>query len=240
MSVRTIDADEAFFAADGPRGRADFASFSDSPSATPHDLLARHFDRPDDAAHRLAFGRIMRARVELPPRFAAAAASSPVVWQYTIVRPGGGGRRTPWTVRTAAPLRRAIAGLVAWFATGGPVPTDDTYPDAFAVHRGGLICPEAADPLDLIAAVARVVGNEGIDYCVRTAIAAIRPSIELPDPDAWFVGVECDDADEAPVSLLWLGGRPDEHQCSVRRGYVAPWIGCRVITEPGELARALQ
>lgn len=114
---------------------------------------------------------------------------------------------------------RALAGCAAWFALGGPAPESGTYPDVYAAYRSGLSFPAASTPIDLITAIARITGNDGVDYCLRAAIAVVRPDLALSLPevtdasDPWFVGVVITTkagvemtADEANTELIWLGG----------------------------------
>jgi hypothetical protein len=232
---------------DGPRGFADF-DFVASPIVTAETI--RGLD-----GRYLAVNRIPDPRPPPPPPPSGAAAVGgrrPHVrrfWQYTSVAfpavahaPSSVRARAPWVLcvgdrpddpAAAAAFVRALAGLVAWFALGGPVPAvTGAYPDIYALFRAGLRYPRVeSDPLELIVAVARVIGNEGVDYALRLALRTLLPptvdGAVTPDVDAWFVGIEfCardtdversptdDDDDAGPRrQLLWLGGPVENKLC---------------------------
>lgn len=243
VTVRAARNGETWYAADGPRSVGDFAEWDESgrPMSPTPDGLAPHFRLPDAVAHSpLTFGRTFSSALFVPGSAVTAAAvdDDGAIRQFTTVsisfRPTVRDEMRPWLLCVGAhpAVHRALAGLVAWFALGRPAPTDGTYPDVCSGGGGG---GGGRDPFEVIAAVASAIGNEGVDYCVRTALALLRPSlVMLPHPDALFLGIQCGE------TIVWLGGpRPDRRRCFVRRGYRVGDEHGGVITDPFALADAL-
>lgn len=232
LCVRAFQNREMWYARDGIRRVHDFAAFDNTGQSGPPSpqSLVKQFNRPDGAAGSpVCFGRSLRRTISDVEETINGS-----VTQYTVVHSLSGGYHPHWVLRIGHQpgVLRALAGLVTLFAHGRPVPNDNTYPDVCAG-------PVNRDPLDVIAAIARRIGNDGIDYCLRTAAVVLRPDILLPDPDAWFIGIEYAQSDV--WNLLWLGG-PDpciRKGCAVGRGY-AVYNHYGVITEPTEFADALR
>lgn len=207
VHAHVLPATGPYVVCDGPRGYADF-DFS-----MPRTILSAK------TIHGLD-GRYLAINRTPPP----PSATTGHLWQYTsIAFPDAMvPTRAPWVLRIGASddpdatvaVARALAGLVAWFALGGPVPAvPGAYPDVYALFRAGLLCPRAeADPLELIATVARVIGNEGVDYALRLALQTLLDDVTLPDVDAWFVGIEF--YTPSIHRLLWLGGPVENNPCN--------------------------
>lgn len=172
----------------------------------------------DDAVVKpCQFGRIFRRNTTDAARVAEGGGRQTPryvtrLWMTPDAASGGsrGTVRLRWYLEFVDPaMLRAVASCAAWCALGGKaVPFADVYPDVFAVFRDGTSRPDTTTPADLLACIARVAGNDGVDYCIREALGVLCPNLFLPlvtdREDPWFLGLTFPESGD----LLWLGGHP--------------------------------